>query len=162
MRTNRKIDDIQHVLYSLILEIISDTAPWTSWAVTKDYPEAEYFEKTAKPFFYLESPTMVSRIYQQGGRGLGQFEMIVGCWDHRDHGGMEEVRIMSSELIELVDNSYRMHTEQFDVTIGTTTYSNTTLKAQGIRVRNITGPFDRSSGETLKEFRQECTLEINF
>lgn len=162
MRTNRKIDDIQTLLYSLILHLTQTETPWSSWGVVKSYPEKEYFNELTKAFLYIDSPIRSDSIQQQGGRTLGIFEIIIGVWSHRDHGGIEEANIISSELMELVDDANRIHTEQFDVTIGSTAYTNTTLKAQGLKVRNITGPRTLPDGEDLKDFRQELTLTLQF
>ena len=162
MRTNRKFDDIQTLIYTLIGHLIATETPWSSWGVVRSYPEEEYFIKNTKAFLYVDHPFLEGQTFQQGGRSIGTFSVIIGMWGHRDYGGAEEVSIMASELLELVDDTNRMHTEEFDVSIGSTDYTNTTLKAQGLRVKGITGPRQLHDGEDLKDFRQEMTLTVLF
>jgi hypothetical protein len=155
-RTGYEVDDIQSVLYAVILKFVNNTAPWTRWSVMRGYPETEYFATITKPFIYLDTPILTDDTYIQGGLGHGSWEMILGCWDTRDTGGIEEVQIMSSSLLSFFRNPQSCHTKVFDVTLGTTAYSNTTLKAQGIHIQNISGP--RNISEAIKDFRQELTL----
>ena len=160
MRAGYEIDDIQSLIYAVFNKYTTDTAPWTSWTVKRGFPEEAYFDKQSKPFIYIDTPVLVARNYSQGGQGVGNYELIVGCWDHRDHGGIEEVNIMTGHILDKINNTKALHSKEFDITLGATTYSSTTLTAQGVAVLSGVGP--RNLSEAPKDFRHELTLTVRY
>jgi len=158
VRDDYIIEDIQKVLVYLFKEMVATT--WTRWGVVFGWPEQDVFEKFNKPFIYELTPQESGEIQQQGGgHGRNFWELIIGLWDDRQTGGIEEINIMSSKLHNFLKTPQICHTQQFDVTLGDTVYTNTTLSTQGLRVQSIQGPREIFT-EDIKEFRREFTLII--
>ena len=161
IREKYKIDDIQKCIYALILKLTTATSPFTDWAVVYGFPEAEIFDSFTKPFIYVEMPVATFRFdMQAGGKPNYAWEMIIGIWDDRKTGGSEEISIMASQLLALFNDPQTCMRTQFNVTLGTTTYTNTTLLAQGIGIVNISGPREILDNVAMKEFRQEFNLTL--
>jgi len=150
------LEDIQKVIVYLFKKMVANT--WTRWEVVFGYPEQDVFEKFTKPFIYVLPPRESGEIqHQGGGHGRNFWELIIGLWDDRQTGGMEEINIQASKIHNFFKTPQTCHAQQFDVTIGSTSYANTTLSAQGIRIQSIQGPRELFT-EDIKEFRREFTL----
>jgi len=161
VRAGYIINDIQVVLFRLLSQYVSDTAPWTSWSCIMGWPESETFEVATKPFIYVMEPKLADT-REQFGSGLTSqnlWEVIIGVWDHRQHGGPEEINIMCSQLRNLFTTS-GVYTKTFNVTLGSTVATATTIKAQGLRIKYIAGPRDLSESSDVKDFRAEMNLGI--
>ena len=158
VRSTYIIEDVQQCIYGLLSKLTSTTAPWTSWSVVLGWPETDVFKKLEKPFIYVLDPLKIDAAWQQGGLSLGSYQILLGLWDDRKTGGTEEINIMSSRLLDLFGNPSSAHTTKFDV-ITDATYTNTTLKAQGVCIDEIRGPRNIAT-EDLKEFRREFTLVL--
>ena len=152
-------DDTQMCLFKMLSAYTA--SPWSRWSKVLGWPEAKVFETFTKPFIYILEPQITSQVEQFGG-GLRRYvwETIIGFWDHRTSGGMEECNIGCSHLINLFGDPQTVHAKTFTVTLGDTTYTDTTLKAQGIRIRGIVGPRDLSNTTDVKEFRKEMTITL--
>lgn len=159
IRDDYIIEDIQKIMVYLIKKMITDT--WTRWEVIFGYPEQAIFEKFTKPFIYIMAPTEIDGRLQQGGRGRCHWEMTIGLWDDRQTGGSEEINIQGSKLHNFFKTSQTCHAKQFNVILGATTYTNTTLKAQGIRILNIKKLKGDIFTEDIKEFRNEYILTLD-
>ena len=160
VRQNTIVTDIWKCVYALLNKLCSTTAPWSSWDCIKGYPEADRFADFTKPFVYIEDPMPLSDVYFQQGasKAKRQYSIMVGAWDDRKTGGIEEITIMTSRISDLFSDPYTVHTATFDVTLATA-YSDTTLKAQGISVDGIGGP-RKIETENQKEFRREFELRV--
>jgi hypothetical protein len=159
IREASKIEDIQRCVHGLIKKLETATAPWSSWGLVFGYPETSVFENLSKPFIYVEAPTLVDFVYQQGGgKKCGIYTMLLGAWDDNKTGRDEEINIISSKIISLFNDPSTCHTTQFDVTLGSA-YTNTTLIGQGIRITGCLGP-SIIDGQDLKEFRREFQITI--
>ena len=157
IRRTYLIDDVQKCVFQLLRQLANTESPWTSWDVVEGYPEERVAGEFDEPFVYVLKP-VVSTVYkQQGGLPSYLMEMIIGMWDDRKTGGPEELNIIASHILELFMNPQTLNTTTFTITLGTTTYTNTTLAAQGIRINNIEGP-EEVEVTDVKEFRGEFTL----
>lgn len=155
VRANTILEDCQRCIHGLISKLCSTTAPWTSWTAILGYPESDVWELTAA-VIYVETPYKIAISRQQGGLGLGTYGVPLGAWDNRKTGGTEEMNIISSRILNLFETPATFNT-QFTIVIGGTTYTNTTLYAQGIGISDISGA-RRIETEDSKEFRNEFTL----
>jgi len=160
VRQNTIVTDIWKCVHALLKKYCDNTAPWSSWDCIKGYPEEERFADFTKPFIYTEDPFPVGDVYMQQGASKGKrlYSIIIGAWDDRKTGGIEEITIMTSRISDLFSDPYTVHTATFDVTLATA-ISDTTLKAQGIRVDAIGGP-RKIEIENQKEFRREFELRV--
>ena len=159
LRSGYITEDIQKSIFRMLSAYTS--SPFDSWQVIMGWPKEQIFEELSQPFMYVLEPQITSS-YSQFGGGVSRkvWEIIIGAWDHRNDGGIEEVNIMCSQLINIFGNAQTAHTKTFTVTLGSTTYTSTTLKALGIRIRGIVGPRDLSSSSDIKEFRKEMTVTL--
>lgn len=158
VQANKIFDDLQQCIYQLLKKLSTTTAPWTSWSIVLSDAEGSQYGEFTKPFIYVNPPVLTDKLSQQGGRSLGFYEMIIGCWVDRKTGGLEELNIMNSRLFDLFDDSKTAHTTQFTVTTNAA-HTDTTLLAQGVRVEGILGP--RSIPvEDRKESRTEVTIYL--
>lgn len=156
IREASKLEDIQRCVHGLIKKLETATAPWSSWGLVFGYPETSVFENFTKPFIYIEAPTLVDGVFQQGGgKSCGVYTMLI---DDNKTGRDEEINIISSKILSLFRDPSTCHTTQFDVTLGSA-YTNTTLIGQGIRVSDCKGP-SIIDGMDIKEFRREFQLTI--
>lgn len=160
IRENYEVDDIQTLVYSLLLHLAGDTSPWTSWEVIRGFPDVDVFDQFSKPFLYVLMPTTNYAYRHQGGKvGNKMWSLLIGAWDDRKTGGPEEIAIISSRMLGLFGDPQTAHTTTFNCTLGTTTYTNTTLIAQGLRITAVRGPRELFA-ENIKEFRAEFELEL--
>lgn len=161
IRGTHIVDDVQTLIYALLSELTGSggSDPWTRWTVIRGYPESDIFDHLDEPFIYVETPIMTNLLQEQGGEPSYFWSLKIGAWDDRVTGGTEEINIIASRLIDFFNDPKTCHTQTFDVTLGTTTYTDTTLMAQGLRVVGITGPREMYT-ENLKEFRMEFDLSL--
>jgi len=156
VRTDYIIEDCQKCFHTLISTLTGSTSPWTRWTAVLGYPETDMFTDFKKPLIYTMSPMQVDKQWQQGGLCIGFYEYIQGLWDDRKTGGVEEINIMSSNVLSLFQNPQSVGTTTFDITLDEA-YEDTTLMAQGISVMNIIGPREIAT-ENPKEFRREFSV----
>ncbi len=157
IRRTYLIDDVQKCVFRLLRQLTGAESPWTSWNVIEGYPEDRVFEEFDKPFIYVLKPVVTGAYRQQGGLPNYLMEMVIGMWDDRKTGGPEEINIIGSHLLELFMNPQSLYSKKFNVTLGTTSFTDTTLAAQGLRIKNIKGPKELKV-KAVKEFRREFTL----
>jgi hypothetical protein len=148
-------------VYQFIAKLITGSAPWTSWTVQKGWPESDVLKHFAKPIIYLDDPLLTeTKYWQMGGLFAYQVSVIVGCYNDRTTGGLEELGIICGHLVEKFLNPSGVRAVTFNVTLGATTFTATTLKGQEIRVQNISGPRGGITTDDLKEFRKELELTL--
>ena len=157
IRRAKSVEDVQRVIYYLISKLTSATSPWTKWDVVLGYPDTQVFENFDKPFIYVMAPIVIDKVWQMAGKPVFLWQMTLGCWDDRKTGGDEMINIMGSTMLDFFTDPQTCHTQQFDVTIGGTVYTDTTLVNQGVMVTDINGPFPRFT-EDMQEFRTESDL----
>lgn len=161
IRSSYILTDVQECLYQFLSKLIVGSAPWTSWAVQKGWPESDVLKHFSKPIIYIDAPLITdTKYWQMGGVPLFQVSTIIGCYNDRSTGGPEELEIISGHLVEKFLNPSGVLAVTFNVTLGATTYSSTTLGAQGIRIQNISGPRGGITADDLKEFRKELELTL--
>ena len=151
------IEDCERCFERLFSSLASDTAPWSSWEVQIGFPDEDVLGRFDKPILYTESPVYVGEIRQMGGRGIGRYSMFFGAWDDRKTGSVEEINIMSSTILNFFRNRKAAHTQTFTITLGSTTYTDTTLCDMGIVVEDIQDMGSKATNE-IKEFRHEYRL----
>jgi len=159
VRSTNKADDTKTCIAALLKQLATDTVPYTRWTVIEGYPNFEVEGEFTKPYLYIMLPLLSGFYQSQGGLKTHAFESIIGFWCDNQTGGENEMGVWESRMIHLFDNPQTVHTKQFTVTLGATTYTNTTLLAMGIGIQSITGP-GSDLGEDLKEFRREMTLTL--
>ena len=160
IRRKYSISDTQKAFFTLIKKLCDTTAPWTSWQAVFGYPETELFT-FAKPLIYVMAPFKTRDIFQQGGRSATAWELVCGVWNNGGDGGtggVEEADIAAGHLLDFFQ-APEAHTTQFTVTIGSTTYTNTTLINQGVIITGTSGPQDIPVEEPL-EYRREVTISL--
>lgn len=163
MRATAVIEDVQRCVHACLAAITG--APWSRWDVILGWPEADATTgKFVKPPIYVMPPIVTDWRWIQGGKPGSRLRMILGAWDDRGTGGTEEINLIASRLLDFFTDPKVMNAQTFTITIGTTTYTGTTLIAQGIRVDTgagpgITGPRQIQSDD-LKEFRYEFDLNL--
>ena len=161
VRSGYILTDVQECLYQFITKLIAGSAPWTSWAVYKGWPETDVLKHFSKPTIYIDAPLITdTKYYQQGGLFNYQVSVILGCYDDRTTGGPEELEIMASQLVATLLNPSSVLAVTFNVTLGATAYTSTTLIAQGIRIQTMYGPRSGMTSNDLKEFRKEMELVL--
>ena len=162
IRSTHFIDDIQRCIYALLNELASTTSPWTDWTVKLGYPEAEVFDQFDEPIIYVMPPVQINKIRHQGESAPTRYwRMTIGAWLNRMQGGTEEMNIIGSKLMALFeDGATCCSTTTFDVTLGTTAYTNTNLITMGIVCNGIEGPNERFDVVDEKEFRNEWDVEL--
>jgi len=153
------MDDIQSCFLALFKKLTANVSPWTSWEVVRGWPERDILKHFSKPIIYLEPPFRTGVWRQQAGKSGNIWEMIVGAWDDRKTGGIEEIQIISAHIIDLFNDPQTLFGTTFDVTLGGTTYTDTTLTKQKIRAGEAIGPRTIQT-EDLKEFRVEFTVTL--
>jgi len=172
IRNDHIFEDIREVLLAFLNAQI---APATSWTFIKDYPDKHFFHKWEKPFIWLEnlSPigTMDSQYNYHSNSIVGEasyknyvylleLELRIGIWLAEKHGGMKEINIIRSWFMNLFNPPLpKLASGVFNVTLGATTYTGTTLYAQGIRQITVLGDSDVPT-EDIKEFRRELNLYL--
>lgn len=172
IRNDHFFEDIRKILLAFFN---AQSAPATSWTFILDYPDKHFFHKWAKPFIWLENITPTGRMESQynfhstsvvGGSTyknyvyLMEMELRIGAWLAEKHGGMEEINIIRSWLVNLFNPPLpKLPSTTFNVTLGATTYTGTTLYAQGIRQISFFGDNDVPT-EDIKEFRREVNLYL--
>jgi len=151
--------DIQDCLYALVGQYVSATSPWTNWQAIRGWPESDILSAESKNYIYILDAQQAGTFGHQGGKSRNIWEVVIGFWVTRDKGGADEMAIWVGQMFDKFQNPQEIHTKQFTVTLGTTTYTNTTLTAMGIAIRDIRGP-SSEMGENLKEFRREMILTL--
>ena len=137
IRRTRIFKDTQDVFKSLLAS--KTAAPWNRWTVIAGYPNETVFKVFTKPFIFVSEPIVVEKTFQQGGSVKNyKLNLRIGSWVSLQNGGAEELAIMVSELLNLFDDPYTCNSLTFDTEIGSTTYTNTTLKAMHLSVLDIT------------------------
>ena len=158
VQANKIYDDLQQCIYQLLKKLTTTTSPWTSWTVVLADRETMIYGEFTKPTIYVTPPVLTDKQWQQGGKALGYYEMIIGCWLDRKTGGPEECNIMNSRLSNLFNDPQTVHTTQFTVTTDAENVD-TTLIDEGVRVEGLIGP--RSIPvEDRKEIRTESTIYL--
>lgn len=136
------------------------TAPWDDWTVKIGWPDVE-ISGDFSPTIYVLEPIKTDDIEMFcGGKPLNRWQMIVGFWLLRDDGGYDEMSIWVSQMLYKFQDRAGIHAETFDVTLGTTSYENTTLKAQKIAIDGIAGP-SVDMAEDKNQIRKEMTLFLH-
>jgi|GEM_PF-1143289 len=160
LRSTHIVDDVQQCIYALLNTLSGSTSPWTSWTVTLGFPEEEMLHQFAEPIIYVMSPVQLSRVTQQGASAITRYwRVILGAWLERKHGGIEELNIIASRIMSLFeDRKVACVDTTFNVTLGSTTYTDTNLTTMGIFVDGIQGERDRFEFIDEKEFRREWDL----
>jgi len=155
------LEDVRECLYRAILKLTTSTAPWTSWAVTNGWPETDLMEQYTKLIIFLDAP-LVPDLKKRHAGGLPSIpiSIMVGAWNDISTGGLEENNIAISHIVEQFLNPKTLNQITFNVTLGSTTYTATTLIAQGIRISNVFGPRNLDKPDS-KEYRRELELVIN-
>ena len=155
IREEFKSRDIQDCIVELM---DSWGAPWNRWTVIHGWPDVP-LDGDFGPYVYGMLPEESDRITMQGGeRPLRLWNMTIGFWLHRSGGGEDELSVWTSGMQYKFDNP-GVNGNLFTVTLGTTTYSNTTLKTQGISVQRVSRP-SAEMGQEKREFRKEMDLLI--
>lgn len=154
--------DIREVIYNLINKYCIDTSPWTSWTAIRGYPDNDVVLASAKKHIYILSPVPIDQIWTQGSAPKNVWEMKIGFWVNESSGGNVEMETWIAEMLSKFQDPKSIHTKTFTVTLGGTTYTNTTLTARAVSVREIRGPSYEMSeiGEIdqMKEYRKEMTI----
>ena len=158
VRETLKIRDIQDCIVE-VLKKYAEAAPWSSWTIKFGFPDIQTTGDFG-PYVYVMAPMIAGQVEMMGaGKPLNFWTIVVGFWIVRASGGADEIQVWCSEMISKFQDIKAIHEKQFTVTLGTTTYTNTTLLSQGVHVRSITGPsFDMA--EDKDEFRQEFTITL--
>ena len=156
--------DIQDCIYALISGFSG--APWSAWSYTLGWPDFETpgsktgIEGDFDPTVYILEPVKTNEYEQQGGGNIVcEWSLIIGFWLNRDSGGPDEMQVWVSNMAYKFQARQAIHTATFTVKLGTTTYTNTTLTAQGIYVNGITGQSYEMS-ENKDAFRREMTIYL--
>jgi len=157
VRQTHIIEDCERCFEALFNAKISGGVPWSRWETYLGFPEEDVLSQLEKPVIYTESPKYIEEIKQQGGLGLGLYQMYFGAWDDRKTGGPEEINIISSYILQLFRNTKTLHTTTFSVTLGGTSYSGKTLTDMGIVVQGIRDTGEKAT-EDIKEFRHEYEI----
>jgi len=159
VRDTHIIEDVQQCIFKMLDGLTS--SPWDDWNVVLGYPDDTVFSQFSQPFIYVMEPLMVDRVRHQGASGVNRkFSMTVGAWDHRKVGGPEEINLIMSRLLKLFDDPKVVCVDStFDITLGTTDYSDTNLSTMGVYIDDVSGPNDLFVHDE-KEFRAEVSLEV--
>ncbi len=160
IRQNFSVSDTQAAIFALLKKLTGTVAPWSSWEALLGYPEGEKFA-FAKQLIYVMPPVKAGYIPQQGGRSATIWEMALGVWGKGGEGGTggeAEADIAAGHLLDLFGcpDAYAV---TFNLTLGATSYTNTTLRAQGITLTGTSGPILVPVEEPL-EFRREISMSL--
>jgi len=161
MRSGYELEDTQKCIVAM-LDSVTDS-PLADAEIIFGYPESERFLKFTKPFIYVLEPILIERHYQQGGIPVEYiYSITIGLWTDNNTGGIEEINLISSYLVTFFEDKKKCHsTQKFTVKLGNTTYTNTDLITQGIRIYEISDyRFILSDIEDLKEHRKELTIIV--
>ena len=161
VRSTHIIDDVQLSIYSLLYELSTTTSPWTDWTIKIGFPEEEVLDQFAEPIIYVMQPIQVGKIQHQGQSAINRrWRIAIGAWLDRKHGGTEELNIIGSRLMSLFEDPRTACVlTTFDITLGTTAYTDTNLTALGVFVDGIEGP-NQIYVLDEKEFRDEFQLYL--
>lgn len=157
MRFEHLKDDIQLLIYKLIDSISSN--PVAACNVKFGWPDFEVNKKFEKPVIYILSPLIISKDFHFGGQNKINLSLIIGCWNDRNTGGSARCDQIISYLYNFFDNKQTCHNATFTVTLGTTTYTNTTLSAQDCYIDDVTDDMEIQTDE-INEFRKEIKLYL--
>lgn len=165
MRDQYKEYDIQTTIYSLLNSFTA--SPWDRWDIVVGWPDLTTpGDSTSKvsasfdPTCYVMEAIKLNEINQVGGGvPTNLYSMIIGFWLQRRSGGSKEMSQWISEMLYLFQRPATIHAVQFDLTLGTTDYVNTTLTAQKLYVQRIDAD-SRDMSDDRNEFRREITLTL--
>ena len=159
IRAAYRIDDIQLCIFELLND--SSDAPFDRCEIKLSYPNESEFNKFTKPFIYVNPPIINDSIFTQGALPNFRSEITIGTWTDQHLGGSGESNVINSALINLFSNPQKCHKDYtFTVTLGLTTYTNTTLTAMGIEVENVLYLREMAKSVDVKEFRYEISLQL--
>lgn len=173
IRADYLFEDVKGILMALF-EAKQVAAPWNSWRIIGEYPNSLEFRQFAnkKPILFLEDFEAVDKIITQGqtlgisgGKQHYGYQQILqapfGIWLHKKHGGPKEMRIIKSHILNLFDPPEpKLPATTFDITIGSDSYSGTTVYEQGLYDIEISGGREIAT-EDQDEFRQEMILTVS-
>ena len=149
--------DLWDVMYALFNSYT--TSPWNRWDVIQGYNADEIYSAEDKNYLYIEQPVVMGEVQQKAGRSRFRWEMPIGFWVSDSKGGINEVSVFESQILYLINNPQDLHHKTFNVTLGATTYTGTTLADLNVKVRSLIGA-RRELGGDIGEYRRE--LEILF
>jgi len=135
------------------------SSPWSDWEIVSGWPDRTILQAAQKDVVYVLSPIKSGEMQNQGGLTRNYWDMVIGFWVTRDEGGPSEVDVFQSNVLNLFQNPQTVQGSQFTVEIASTTYTDTTLKEQGIYVTGISGPIEIPT-EELNDFRIEFTVNL--
>lgn len=155
------VPDIKKVIYELLHDKIAASGrPWDSWKIIMSFPDVTVFDNWDNLFIYLLDPRIIQgeKIQQYGGgsQAIHTWRMDVGAWCTNEQGGSEELNLCYSTLFQFFNNSQTCHEQAFTVTLGDTTYTDTTLVDQGLYVESLGEMIPKVADQ--KEWRFESEL----
>jgi hypothetical protein len=157
MRFDNLKDDIQLLIYKLISSIT--LTPISACEIRYGWPDIQVNTKFEKPIIYVLSPIVTSKDSHFAGLEKQNLELIIGCWNDRNTGGSARCDQVVSYLLNFFGNPQTCHNKTFDVTLGLTSYTNTTISAQDLYI-NETQDMGDIPTEEMQENRKELKIYL--
>ena len=160
-RDTEIILDLQ-TLFLTVLKDLQSAAPWSRWQIVRGYPNATILDNFSNLTIYVMAPTWFSPgIANQGAKkSTNNWQITIGVWADKKTGGVEETLIATSRIMDFFGDVTKWAQTEFNVTLGSTAYTDTTLIDQGINIFDVSGPQEILNNVDTNEFRNEFT--INF
>ena len=152
--------DMQAVIVAL-LKSLQSSQPWDSWDVVFGYPNEERILAADKNIIYVETPIQETLASEQfGGEPRNEWFCTIGYWNSIDEGGREEAGTWNANMVTLIQGKRTLYAYTFDVEIGGTTFSSTTLGAQGVYLQTISSPIEIDKETDEDDHRMEVQISI--
>jgi len=131
-------NDIQRLILYCIKGKISDGNPWARWIVIDRFPDEKVFSHFDNLIMFLGDPKTSSKLGQYGGtKSVLEMSLEIGIWCNDLHGGRSELKRCYGRCFDFFNNP-SCNLYAFDVSLGATDYTDTTLAAADLYVYDVT------------------------
>jgi hypothetical protein len=157
VRRDYVLEDTQNIIYEMLSKLTTTTSPWTAWDIVKGTPTTDVYDHLDKLKIYLDDPVVQMSYNQMGGKRAFIINLIIGIWSDENVGGHEEARIAASKILDLFTDPAKVRAVTFNITIGSTTYSNKNVYDLYVPPREVSN-FRSVETEDIKQTRMEAEL----
>ena len=155
--------DMQAVIVAL-LKSLQTAVPWSTWTIIFGYPNSTQIKAADKGVVYVEEPILTTgaESYQfGGGEPRNIWALRIGFWGFIDSGGRSRAGTWATQMVTLIQTKAALFAYKFDVEIASTTFSDTTLGAQGVWLDTISGPRPiTGQAEDKNDYRLEFEITL--